>query len=145
MEFFYVSLQMKALHENGRWYRGFSHLSNLFSHLFSQPPLLLGECNVNLPDNRRDLPKFPDVKRNRFFRSRAILARNELRAKIQNGGFSRDEIAEDFELLIENLEDNVDDLAILSAVSRFSMWGDLNRIQGYFEINHSMLRANWLT
>ena len=82
------------------------------------------------------------VKWNRFFRSRAILARNELRAKIQNGGFSRDEIAEDFELLIENLEDN-DDLAILSAVSCFFMWRDLNRIQGYFEINHSMLRANW--
>ena len=43
------------------------------------------------------------------------------------------EIAGHFEMLNEILEDN-NDIAIFSAVSCF-IWRDLNRIQGYFEVN----------
>lgn len=65
----------------------------------------------------------------RVFRSPTILAWNEFRANIQNGAFSVllfvFEIAEDFELLNEILEDN-DDIVILSSISCF-MRRDLSR------------------
>ena len=92
-------------------------------------------------------PKFPGVTWYGFFRSRPILARNEFRAMIQNGGFCRVVLcirnSRTFRAakIYEIIEDK-GDIAIFTAVSR-SMRRDLNRIQGYFEVNVRESQKVW--